>query len=152
MSRSRKLLAVAFWGLWLYLACRAVTGWIMAIHGRPEASLCGAWQSGGMRLECRPDGSVASGGRTSGFVRWEGSRLVFHEAELTAAVRNYEEVETQWEIVLARKCGIVCRMETLETLDGPRVNHRQVDDTIQATVHWTDKDHFTLGTIWAREE
>jgi hypothetical protein len=142
--RPRRWIATAAWLLWLYLAYVAATGWMRA---RPEKSLLGTWQ-GGSRIECRSDGSVSSNGATSSLVRWQGSRFVFNEARLTAAVQYPDPAA--WHQALARQCGII-RMNL--DLDGPHVNHRQVGDTIEATVRWDGKDHFELdGFSYTRVE
>lgn len=111
------------------------------MHPRPEKSLQGTWSSGGTQIECRPDGSVGSG-QTSKLVTWQGSRFVFDEAELIATAREYRPGQTQWDVVLARQCGLIRTSQDL--FDGPHVNHRQVGQTIEATVRWADKDHFEL--------
>ena len=139
--RPSRWAAIAFWLLWIFLAYRAATGWM---HPPPEKSLAGTWISGGREIACRADGSVRSGTRST-LVTWQGSRLVFSEPALTAALRDYGPDNAQWDFLLARQCGLVWTSK--DTLDQPHVSHKPVRDTIEAKVTWTDKDHWNLDGV-----
>ena len=90
---------------------------------------------------------MSSNGATSSLVAWKGSRFAFDAAGLTAAVR-YEPDPKQWDMRLARQCGIIrTSAEDLLNMSGPHVNHKQVGETIEATPKWTDPDHFQLDGV-----
>jgi len=131
------------WLLWSFLAFRGCTGFAQA---RPERSLLGTWESVDMRIECRANGSVASGGATSKLVTWHGSRLVFISPALAATLRDYGAGSTRWDFVLGRQCGLVQHGDQND-LAGPHVNRKQLGDTIEATVRWSGEEHFVLGGI-----
>ena len=146
--RPSRWAASAFWLLWVFLAYKAATGWM---HPPPEKSLLGTWSHAGREIGCRADGSVISGTR-SPLVTWQGSRLIFNERELTAAVRDYTPDTTAWDVALARQCGLILT-STDDFIDRPHVNHKQVGANIEATVKWDGKDQWNLdGVCYTRVE
>ena len=140
--RPSRWAAIAVWLLWLFLAYRVSTGWMYA---RPEKSLLGTWTSGGREIACRADGSVRSGTRST-LVTWQGSRFVFSDRELTAALQGYGREEMPWDVGLARQCGLI-RTNKDDLLDGPHVKHKTVGKTIEATVTWNGTNEFELDGL-----
>jgi len=146
MTRRNNLLTHGLSLLWLYVVYQCVAGWL---QGRTEWSLCGTWKNGGRQIECRSDGSVKSGS-ISRLIAWRGSRFIFSELELTSAIKEYGLDKTQWDLVLAWQCGVI---RSSEDSEGLRVNHKQVDNTIEAMVKWIDTNQFSLdGVCYTRVE
>ncbi len=141
-SRRFRPIAWGLWLLWLYLAYSVVAGWVL---GHPEKSLSGTWTSEGRRIECRPDGSVSCGSDTSTLLTWQGSRLLFDERATAAALEGYQPDQKQWDLVLARQCGVIRMSNDLS--EAPHVNHKQVGQNIEATVRWDGRNRFALGEV-----
>ena len=110
---------------------------------RPKRACSGRGATKDGRSPAEPDGSVRSGTRSS-LVTWQGSRFIFKERELTAAVRDYRADQTEWDLALARQCGVI---RQTRIFDGTHVNHRTGGRHDEATVRWDGKDRFELDGV-----